>query len=121
MSRGTIKKLVSERGFGFITAEDGKDYFFHQPASSRRLTSTASEVGRQLPSRSRRATKVPAPSGYAPPSLSGGRRVDAAVVRGPIYFRPRADRTLAFPPLQTGGSVRWSCRFGFGEGTLGFL
>ncbi len=30
MSRGTIKKLVSERGFGFITAEDGKDYFFHQ-------------------------------------------------------------------------------------------
>ncbi len=30
MASGTIKKLVSERGFGFITAEDGKDYFFHR-------------------------------------------------------------------------------------------
>ncbi len=30
MSSGTIKKLVSERGFGFITATDGKDYFFHR-------------------------------------------------------------------------------------------
>jgi cold shock protein len=30
MTTGTIKKLVSERGFGFITAEDGKDYFFHK-------------------------------------------------------------------------------------------
>ena len=27
---GTIKKLVAERGFGFITAEDGNDYFFHR-------------------------------------------------------------------------------------------
>ncbi len=30
MATGTIKKLVSERGFGFITAEDGRDYFFHR-------------------------------------------------------------------------------------------
>ena len=27
---GTIKKVVVERGFGFITAEDGEDYFFHR-------------------------------------------------------------------------------------------
>jgi CspA family cold shock protein len=26
---GTIKKLVSDRGFGFIAAEDGQDHFFH--------------------------------------------------------------------------------------------
>ena len=26
----TIKKVVADRGFGFITAEDGKDYFFHR-------------------------------------------------------------------------------------------
>jgi CspA family cold shock protein len=30
MANGTVKKLISERGFGFITAEDGKDYFFHK-------------------------------------------------------------------------------------------
>ncbi|MBA2255171.1 MAG: cold shock domain-containing protein [Chloroflexi bacterium] len=30
MASGTIKKIVSDRGFGFITAEDGKDYFFHR-------------------------------------------------------------------------------------------
>jgi cold shock protein len=27
---GKIKKLIPERGFGFITGEDGKDYFFHR-------------------------------------------------------------------------------------------
>ena len=30
MARGTVKKIVSERGFGFITGEDGQDYFFHR-------------------------------------------------------------------------------------------
>ena len=30
MTTGTIKKLVSERGFGFIAAEDGKEFFFHR-------------------------------------------------------------------------------------------
>ena len=30
MPEGTIKKLVSDRGFGFIASEDGKDYFFHR-------------------------------------------------------------------------------------------
>ncbi len=30
MPTGTVKKLVSERGFGFITSDDGKDYFFHR-------------------------------------------------------------------------------------------
>jgi CspA family cold shock protein len=32
VATGTIKKVVSDRGFGFITAEDGKDYFFHRNA-----------------------------------------------------------------------------------------
>jgi CspA family cold shock protein len=30
MTNGTIKKVISERGFGFIAAEDGKEYFFHR-------------------------------------------------------------------------------------------
>jgi CspA family cold shock protein len=32
MSDGTIRKLVSDRGFGFIAASDGKEYFFHRNA-----------------------------------------------------------------------------------------
>jgi len=30
MLTGTIKKLVADRGFGFIAAEDGKEFFFHR-------------------------------------------------------------------------------------------
>src|SRR6266702_3166989 len=30
MPTGTIKKLVADRGFGFIAAEDGKEFFFHR-------------------------------------------------------------------------------------------
>jgi len=29
MARGTIKKLVGDRGFGFIATGDGDDLFFH--------------------------------------------------------------------------------------------
>ena len=28
--KGTIKKIEAERGSGFIQAEDGRDFFFHQ-------------------------------------------------------------------------------------------
>ena len=29
---GTVKRLVSDKGFGFVAAEDGSEYFFHQSA-----------------------------------------------------------------------------------------
>ncbi len=32
MATGTIKKLVSDRGFGFIQQADGTDLFFHRSA-----------------------------------------------------------------------------------------
>ena len=34
MTTGTIKKVISERGFGFIAAPDGKEYFFHKDGLS---------------------------------------------------------------------------------------
>ena len=27
---GTVKRLVSEKGFGFVAGQDGNEYFFHQ-------------------------------------------------------------------------------------------
>jgi len=30
VATGTIKKVVAERGFGFIAASDAKEYFFHR-------------------------------------------------------------------------------------------
>lgn len=27
---GTIKRLTKDKGFGFIHAQDGRDYFFHR-------------------------------------------------------------------------------------------
>jgi CspA family cold shock protein len=29
---GTIKRLVRDKGFGFVAAPDGSEYFFHQSA-----------------------------------------------------------------------------------------
>jgi CspA family cold shock protein len=30
VTTGTVKRVISDRGFGFIAAEDGKEYFFHR-------------------------------------------------------------------------------------------
>jgi CspA family cold shock protein len=30
--KGTIKRLVSDKGFGFVAAQDGTEYFFHRSA-----------------------------------------------------------------------------------------
>ena len=31
-TNGTIKRLIHDKGFGFVAAEDGSEYFFHQSA-----------------------------------------------------------------------------------------
>jgi cold shock protein len=30
VTEGTIKRVISDRGFGFIVGPDGKEYFFHR-------------------------------------------------------------------------------------------
>jgi len=30
--KGTVKRLVSDKGFGFVAAQDGTEYFFHRSA-----------------------------------------------------------------------------------------
>jgi CspA family cold shock protein len=30
VATGAISRIVADRGFGFIAADDGKDYFFHR-------------------------------------------------------------------------------------------
>jgi len=30
MTEGTVKRVISDRGFGFIVGPDGKEYFFHR-------------------------------------------------------------------------------------------
>jgi len=32
VAKGTIRRLMRDRGYGFITTEDGKDIFFHRTA-----------------------------------------------------------------------------------------
>jgi len=31
---GTIKRVMSDKGFGFVASETGNEYFFHQSACS---------------------------------------------------------------------------------------
>ena len=30
MAKGRVKKMIRDRGFGFIAAEDGREIFFHR-------------------------------------------------------------------------------------------
>jgi CspA family cold shock protein len=66
VSNGIIKKVVADRGFGFITDERGADYFFHRNELERPL-----DFDR----------------------LNGGERVEFQVEQGPKG--PRATRVRA--------------------------
>ena len=48
MTAGTIKKVVADRGFGFITSSDQKDYFFHRSALDSSLDFDRLQGGEQV-------------------------------------------------------------------------
>ncbi|MGH7776809.1 MAG: cold-shock protein [Candidatus Dormibacterales bacterium] len=48
MPNGTIKKVVSDRGFGFISSDDGKDYFFHRSGLDPLLDFDSLAMGEQV-------------------------------------------------------------------------
>lgn len=47
MASGTIKKLMKDRGFGFIRTEEGKEIFFHR-TECRAIDFTTLEQGHQV-------------------------------------------------------------------------
>jgi CspA family cold shock protein len=47
MSAGTIKKLVQDKGFGFIATSDGQDVFFHHSTVADQQFDSL-EVGQQV-------------------------------------------------------------------------
>jgi cold shock protein len=44
-TNGTVKKVQSDRGFGFIAADDGKEYFFHRSGLDSSLDFDSLRVG----------------------------------------------------------------------------
>ncbi len=67
MPKGTIKRLITDRGFGFITIGERKDLFFHQRdlqgvefASLRQGQEVEFEIGRE-PNGRTKAVKVRLP------------------------------------------------------------
>jgi len=48
MATGTIKKVVADRGFGFIAGEDGKEYFFHRSSLTDSLSFDALTGGERV-------------------------------------------------------------------------
>jgi CspA family cold shock protein len=47
MARGTVVRLIRDRGFGFIRTEDGSEIFFHHSSMPRGMFDTLHE-GQEL-------------------------------------------------------------------------
>ena len=71
MATGTIKRVVADRGFGFIADDGAKEYFFHRNSLDRPSTSTASPAASASSSRSSRAPRARERTGFAPPPPDG--------------------------------------------------
>ena len=67
VATGEIKKVISDRGFGFITAEDGKDYFFHRDSLSGSLDFDRLVGGESVVFDVQQSPKGPRATNVAPP------------------------------------------------------
>jgi cold shock protein len=56
---GSVKKVVPERGFGFITAEDGEEYFFHRSGLDSSMSFENLAVGERVSFEVERSDKGP--------------------------------------------------------------
>jgi cold shock CspA family protein len=56
---GTVKKVVADRGFGFIVAEDGAEYFFHRSGVDSSLNFDSLSAGEQVSFEIERSDKGP--------------------------------------------------------------
>jgi CspA family cold shock protein len=56
---GSVKKVVSERGFGFIAAENGEEYFFHRSGLDSSLSFDSLRGGEQVTFDVERSDKGP--------------------------------------------------------------
>lgn len=56
---GMVKKLTKDRGFGFIRAEDGVDYFFHNSELGGGLTPEQVREGLRVTFEPRQTDKGP--------------------------------------------------------------
>ena len=43
---GTVSRVIADKGFGFITGEDGQDYFFHRSDLGGFFDDLAADIGK---------------------------------------------------------------------------
>ena len=59
MLTGSVKKIVSDRGFGFIAADDGQEYFFHRSGLDSSLEFDSLGAGERVSFEIERSDKGP--------------------------------------------------------------
>ena len=67
---GTIQRLVSDKGFGFILADDGNEYFFHNSGSCQGTRFDELREGQAVTFEKGQVPRVPAARTFASPNCS---------------------------------------------------
>lgn len=63
---GTIKKLIRDKGFGFIAADDGSDVFFHRASCAPRVSFDDLREGNDVEFQTRPGEKGPRATNLKP-------------------------------------------------------